>query len=115
MTTDNVSSDPYNRKTGAKTPAGCDAPANSVVDTIDPVSGSPGPSPFPCFERQTLSDLLDARAISWKYYQNGLGPGLSRPDAIDHIRYGPDYRFVVTPPQSIVSDISNGTLPVCRG
>ena len=41
VTTDNVSSDPYNSKTGAKTPAGCDAPKLSVVDTIDPVSGSP--------------------------------------------------------------------------
>jgi phospholipase C len=111
-TMDNVSSDPYNSKTGAKTPAGCDAPKLSVVDTIDPVSGSPGPSPFPCFERQTLSDLLDVRGISWKYYQNGLGPGLWHgPDAIHHIRYGSDYRFVVTPPQTILNDVTNGTLP----
>ncbi len=112
VTPDNVSSDPYNRKTGAKTPAGCDAPVNSVVDTIDPVSGSPGPSPFPCFERQTLSDLLDSHGISWKYYQNGLGPGLWHgPDAIHHIRYGPDYRFVVTPPQTILTDVTSGKLP----
>lgn len=111
-TTDNVSSDPYNSKTGRKTPAGCDAPKNSVVDTIDPITGSPGPSPFPCFERPTLSDYLDMHGITWKYYQNGLGPGLWHgPDAIHHIRYGPDYRFVVTPPQSVLTDIANGKLP----
>ena len=111
-TVDNVSSDPYNKNTGAKTPAGCDAPKNSVVETIDAVTGSPGPTPFPCFERQTLSDLLDQRGVTWKYYQNGLGPGLWHgPDAIHHIRYGPDYRFVVTPPQTILTDVTSGKLP----
>jgi phospholipase C len=112
VTQDNVSSDPYNRHTGAKTPAGCDAPAASVVDTIDPVTGSPGPSPFPCFERPALTDLLDRRGVTWKYYQNGLGPGLwHAPDAIHHIRYGPDYHNVVTPPQTILTDIASGKLP----
>ena len=27
---------------------------------------------FPCFERQTVADLLDARGVSWRYY--GVGP-----------------------------------------
>lgn len=108
----NVSDDPYNGKTGGKTSAGCDAPPAAVVNTIDPVSGSPGPSPFPCFERPALSDLLDMHGVSWKYYQNGLGPGLWHgPDAIHHIRYGPDYVHVVTPPENILSDITNGKLP----
>ncbi len=110
-TADNVSSDPFSSKTGKKTPAGCDAPVKSVVDTIDPVSASPGPTPFPCFERRSLSDLLDTRAISWRYYQNGFGPGLwHAPDAIVHIRFGPDYLHVISPPQTILSDISSGKL-----
>ncbi len=111
-TADNVSSDPFNSKTGAKTPAGCDAPKLSVVDTIDPVSGSPGPTPFPCFERPALSDLLDSQHVSWRYYQSGLGPGLwHAPDAISHIRYGPDYADVISPPETILSDIIKGNLP----
>ncbi|MGA8535202.1 MAG: alkaline phosphatase family protein [Candidatus Tumulicola sp.] len=108
----NVSSDPFNSKTGAKTPAGCDAPKLSVVDTIDPVGGGPGPTPFPCFERPVLSDLLDGQHVSWRYYQNGLGAGLWHgPDAIQHIRYGKDYKYVVTPPQTILTDATHGRLP----
>ncbi|MBV8116647.1 MAG: hypothetical protein JOY69_06295 [Candidatus Eremiobacteraeota bacterium] len=111
-TADNVSSDPYNSKNGAKTPAGCDAPSLSVVNTIDPVSGSPGPTPFPCFERPVLSDLLDTAGVSWRYYQEGLGPGLwHAPDAIQHIRYGSDYAYVITPPEKILYDIHHRTLP----
>ena len=111
LTADNASTDPFNSKTGAKTPAGCDAPKLSVVDTIDPVSGSPGPTPFPCFERPALSDLLDNVGASWRYYQIGLGPGLWHgPDAIRHIRYGPDYKNVITPPATILTDIAQNHL-----
>jgi phospholipase C len=111
-TADNVSSDPFNSKTGAKTPAGCDAPALSVVDTIDPVTGSPGPTPFPCFDRPVLSDLLNEHAVTWKYYEDGLGAGLwHAPDAIRHIRFGPWYAMVITPPQTILKDISQNRLP----
>jgi phospholipase C len=108
----NVSSDPYNSKNLRKVAAGCDAPALAVVDTIDPNDGSAGPTAFPCFERPVLSDFLDRRGITWRYYQKGLGPGLWHAlDAIQHVRYGPDYANVVTPPESILSDISTGNLP----
>jgi phospholipase C len=111
-TADNASSDPFNSKNGAKTPAGCDAPKLSVVDTIDPVTGSPGPTPFPCFERPALSDLLDNAGVTWRYYQEGLGPGLWHgPDAISHIRYGPDYANVITPPEKVLYDIHHHSLP----
>ncbi len=111
-TTFNVSGDPFNRKTKAKVPAGCDGPALGVVDTIDPVDGSAGPTPPPCFNRPVLSDLLDARGATWRYYQNGLGPGLWHAmDAIKHVRYGPDYVNVVTPPETIFTDVTTGNLP----
>lgn len=111
MTRDNVSSDPFSSKTGRMLPAGCDAPASAVVDTIDPSNGRPGPTPFPCFDRPALSDLLDARGVTWRYYQHQLGPGLWHAfDAIRHVRYGPDYANVVTPPEKIFSDISNRRL-----
>lgn len=107
VTSDNVSSDPFNYLNGKKLPAGCDAPKDAAVDTIDPADGQPGPTPFPCFDRPVLSDLLDAKGVSWRYYQNGKGPGLWHAfDAVSHVRYGPDYKNVVTPPEDVLTDIS---------
>jgi phospholipase C len=108
----NVSSDPFDSRTLEKADAGCDAPDYTVVDTINRENGSPGPTPFPCFERPVLSDLLDQRGVTWRYYQRNLGPGLWHAlDAVAHVRYGPDYVNVVTPPETILSDISAGSLP----
>ncbi len=109
---DEVSSDPFDRRNRAPAPAGCDAPPPSVVSTIDPHDGSPGPTPFPCFERPVLSDFLDLAGVSWRYYQQHLGPGLWHAfDAIRHVRYGRDYDRVVTPPETILTDVSRGNLP----
>ncbi len=106
------SSDPFNKITFEKADAGCDAPKGTVVDTINPHNGAPGPTPFPCFDRPVLSDFLDRRGISWRYYQNHLGPGLWHAfDAIAHVRYGSDYANVVTPPETILADARHGTLP----
>lgn len=111
VTSDNVSSDPFNSVTGAKVPAGCDAPAQAAVDTIDPANGYPGPTPFPCFDRPVLSDLLDQYGFTWRYYQRGLGAGLWHAlDAVSHVRYGSDYKYVVTPPEKILTDITHKRL-----
>ena len=89
---------------------GCDGPRNALVDTINP-AGKVGNPVFPCFNRPTLGDLLDAKKISWRYYQMKLGPGLWHPyDAIRHIRYGRDYANVVAPSKRILSDVARGTL-----
>ena len=108
----NDSSDPYDSQTGEKADAGCDARKNTVVDTINPNNGAPGPTPFPCFERPVLSDLLDQQGVAWRYYQNHLGPGLWHAfDAISHVRYGKDYANVVTPPETVLADARHGRLP----
>jgi phospholipase C len=108
----NASSDPYSTVTSEKGGAGCDARPNTVVDTIDPRDGSPGPTPFPCFDRPVLTDFLDGRGVSWRYYQDHLGPGLWHAfDAISHVRYGPDYANVITPPETILTDARHGALP----
>ena len=50
--------------------------------------------------------------VSWRYYQQHLGPGLWHAfDAIQHVRYGPDYDHVVTPPETILTDVSRGQPP----
>jgi len=78
---------------------------------MDPVTGSPGPKTFACFERSVLSDFLDAKSVSWRYYQQNLGAGLWHPfDAIQHVRSGPDYANVITPPQTVLTDIARGHL-----
>ena len=107
-----VSSDPFNRVTREKGDAGCDAPPYTAVDTINPHTGAPGPTPFPCFDRPVLTDFLDRRGVPWRYYQDHLGPGLWHAfDAIAHVRYGRDYANVVTPPETILADAHHGRLP----
>jgi phospholipase C len=39
----------------------------------------------PCFEHQTLSDLLDTQGVSWRYYSVGAKSIWTAPNAISHI------------------------------
>ncbi|HKU81904.1 MAG TPA: alkaline phosphatase family protein, partial [Candidatus Tumulicola sp.] len=112
VTSDEVSSNGQNHNVQHKNaPVGCDAPQRSFVYTIDKTTGQPGPTPFPCFDRPALSDLLDAAGVSWKFYEHDLGPGIWHSfDAISHVRYGPDYVNVITPSQQVLTDIKNGKL-----
>ncbi|HEY1428031.1 MAG TPA: alkaline phosphatase family protein [Candidatus Tumulicola sp.] len=107
-----VSSNAYASKVGPRPGTGCDANRFSYVKTINPYDGTDGPTPYPCFDRPALSDLLDSQGVSWKYYQHELGPGLWHAyDAIQHVRYGPDYANVIPHPEQILTDIKNGQLP----
>ena len=49
--------------------AGCDAVSDAYVALIDS-SGSENSNPYiyPCFDHQTLADLLDQNGLSWTYY-----------------------------------------------
>jgi phospholipase C len=85
------------------TPWGCDSPIKLK----------------PCFDYQTLGDLLDARGLSWKYYSIGVDINHPRTygnwlayDAISHIRYGPDWttNHIVMPENLVLNDIANGHL-----
>lgn len=77
--------------------------------------------PFPCSNKfsvnyPTLRDLLDLKAITWKYYQPPFktpnGKLLSAFDVIAAVRYGPEWSTnVVTPQTAIFNDISAETLP----
>jgi len=89
----------------------CGGSPLTLVQMIDP-SGSEATLLPPCFDHQTLFDLLDARQLSWRYYDAMSFGGLwSGPDAIAHIRFGPDWTNVVSPGARILSDISAGQLP----
>ena len=88
---------------------GCTAPATEWVSMIDP-TGSEATRLYPCFEHQTLPDLLDNAGLSWRYYtprRNNIWTG---PNAIHHLRLGPDWQNVVENPAQVLSDIAGGKL-----
>jgi phospholipase C len=91
------------------TMAGCARPPGELVLLIDP-QGVEGTSQFPCFEHQTLGDLLDAAGISWKYYAPSSGSIWTAPNAIQHVRYGADWANVIIPETQVLTDIANGNL-----
>jgi phospholipase C len=106
-----VSGNPFNRQTGHPQPGGCDADSSTIVGTISIATGGGGPSPFPCFQRAVLSDFLDGKNVSWRYYEEGRGPGLWHPfDAIKHVRYSKDYANVISPSERVLTDIKSGQL-----
>jgi phospholipase C len=65
--------------------AGCAAPADQRVYAIGP--NHQIEQVFPCFEHQTLPDLLDRHvpAIKWRYYTPEAGLIWTAPNSIDHL------------------------------
>lgn len=93
---------------------GCDSQPGTTVALIGP-TGTDVPGGFPCFDYQTIGDLLDAKNVTWKYYAPALhtdtGAVWSAFDAIKHIRYGPDWtNNVISPQTQVFTDIQNGNL-----
>ena len=81
---------------------GCVTPAGAVALEEDPSSNeSPGFMPpwypwldagYPCYEHNTLADLLGTNGLTWRFYSNTPGSGQNpqgslwdAPNAIDHI------------------------------
>jgi phospholipase C len=68
--------------------AGCLAPPGAVINALDLTQPSPQ-NPFVitqlCFEHPTLTDLLNAGNISWKYYAALPGDIWTAPNAIQHM------------------------------
>jgi phospholipase C len=89
---------------------GCDAAPRAYTSLIDSV-GNENLTIFPCLERQSLADLLDAKHLSWRYYTPDAMYLFTAIDAIRHLRYGPDWTNVSVPETNIFNDISSGTLP----
>lgn len=64
--------------------AGCIASPESIVTLIDP-TGAESSTTYPCFEHPALTDELDAKGISWRYYAPSAGSIWTAPNAIQHI------------------------------
>lgn len=115
---------------------GCIAELNTIVKEVNPSKGGESkgytpPNPpganagFPCYEHNTMADILDAADITWRYYANSEASLWDAPNAIDHIckpsGFGPtgictgtDFSNgkVVTKASQILTDLGvNGTGP----
>ncbi len=64
--------------------AGCAAPSTELVDLITP-TGDTSDHIYPCFEHNTLVDLLDTAGVSWRYYSGVANGFWTAPNAIDHL------------------------------
>jgi phospholipase C len=85
-----VAENPTNTDSGL---TGCIAPNNTtvkIIDTTDPNTASNETQTiYPCVDHPTLTDLLDAKSIDWKYYTPVVGSIWVGPNAIEHM-CGPD-------------------------
>jgi phospholipase C len=89
---------------------GCTAPREECVKLIDP-QGKESHKMHPCFEHLTLPDLLDNAGISWRYYAPGAGSIWTGPNAISHLRFGPDWsKDVILDHKQVLRDIAQGQL-----
>jgi phospholipase C len=103
--------------------AGCIAPAANLVYLIDPTGSETNQAPiYPCFDHPTLTDLLDSKGVSWRYYAPSAGSIWTGPDAIQHICQqqtingtptctGTEWtNNVIIPETQVLQDISSGSL-----
>jgi phospholipase C len=70
--------------------------------------------PFPCFNFETLADLLDGAGISWKFYAPPAGTAgyvFSTYDAISHIRNTSLWTEHVVNQTEFAADAAAGNLP----
>ncbi|HYL28197.1 MAG TPA: alkaline phosphatase family protein [Candidatus Nitrosotalea sp.] len=89
---------------------GCDSIPSTTVQTIDP-RGKEGSAVFPCFQRNSIMDLMNAAYVSWHYYQAFGGAGeWHAPDAVEQIWSSPSYANVIWPSSQVLTDIYNGKL-----
>jgi phospholipase C len=63
--------------------AGCIAPATETVTIIAPDGTET--TQYPCFEHPTLTDLMDSKGVTWRYYAPDAGSIWTGPNAIQHI------------------------------
>jgi len=90
--------------------AGCAAPPNISVPMINPL-GQENLVSYPCFEHETVPDLLDNAGISWRYYAETDASLWNGPNSIYHLRMGPDWaKDVVIDPPQVLKDIAAGNL-----
>jgi phospholipase C len=106
---------------------GCDGGSSDLIYTITKDRNPDGPQIEACYNYQTLGDELDNAKLSWRFYAATYGSASSDDgavwsayQAVRHIRYGPDWKYVISPNWKFISDVRAGRLanftwitPVC--
>jgi len=112
----------YRPDSGTDTAAGCIAFPSTTAPWIDPtgLEIDSTPAQFPCYEHPTLTDLLNAKGITWHYYSSSAGSIWTGPTAIKHMCVpdssgttctGSDWVDNVLIPQTqVLTDIANHQL-----
>jgi phospholipase C len=96
---------------------GCDAPPSTTTPIIFTNGKIQVNGPFPCFTQyKTMADVLDAGNVPWHYYVEGLDADFSGGvwnafDAIKKVRYGPDWKNVISPNTQVLADAAAAKLP----
>ena len=98
----------------SSSPWGCDSPAGSVVAQIG-ADGRDTTGVFPCFDYETIGDVLTRANRTWRAYAPALetpagGTFATAFDAVAHIRNGSAWSNVVSPETTIFNDLTNRTL-----
>jgi phospholipase C len=91
---------------------GCDSPADTTVITQNPQGVQS--EVYPCFDNETLGDLLTDAGISWTSYaplQNQNSYVYNTYDAINHIRNGTAWTTNISDWHNFINDAQNGNLP----
>jgi phospholipase C len=99
--------------------SGCIADAGTTVKILTTINETG--TLYPCFDHETLSDLLDGVDVSWKFYTPGAGSIQTAPAAISHICVpnqptggectGTEWlNNVVLTPTQVLTDIKNCNL-----
>ncbi len=89
---------------------GCDSPEGTTVSLIGP-DGTDLPGIYPCFDYQTMADILDANGLTWRYYSFGKSSNWNGYEAIRQIFFGQDWATnIITPSTQVFTDIANGDL-----
>lgn len=83
----------------------CMANMDASVPTIAP-NGELG-TVFPCFQRSSLLDLLDASGLTWRYYATPGDATWDAPQALEN--YYKSQNIILNPPQ-VLTDIANHAL-----
>lgn len=93
---------------------GCDAGSDSLAPLIGPNGTEVTPGLPPCFDYQTVTDLLNKAGVSWRYYAPDPNDGfyeLAAFQAVRHIRYSTDWQTkVIFPATRFLVDIANNEL-----
>ena len=99
-------------------PWDCTAPTGTTTEYIDKGGNYYGGGPYPCFDStqlNTMATTLDAAKVPWRFYApsisgDWIGGAWSPFSSIKSVRFGPDWKKIVTPPPTILTDVANGHL-----